>query len=268
MHKLRKAIKAVFLLLKNPWLLNKVLDADEVQRNNYFVKYGNNNGLPTADIELITGNADDTIFPYTFLDGGSTVTDHMLLRALVKKHPDGTYFEIGTWRGESAACVAPLIKQVYSLNLSDKELRAMGLHDDYIRLHRQFSKVHPNVTHLFGNSLHFDFLPYHHNVDVVFVDGDHHYESVKSDTEQAFKLLRNEQSVIVWHDYGNTPADIRWDVLNGIMDGLPADQHRFLYRVSNTLCAIYTRQPLPSYMQPLHVEPRKVFSIHVKSHPV
>ena len=36
----------------------------------------------------------------------------------------------------------------------------------------------------------------------VFVDGGHGYDTVKNDTEWAFKLIEGqEKAVIVWHDY-------------------------------------------------------------------
>jgi glycosyltransferase involved in cell wall biosynthesis len=73
----------------------------------------------------------------------------------------------------------------------------------------------------------------------VFVDGDHSREGVEIDTRNAFKLLRDDQSVIVWHDYGFTPERINWDVFAGILDGCPEERRGDLYQVSNTLCAVY-----------------------------
>jgi len=43
----------------------------------------------------------------------------------------------------------------------------------------------------------------------------------------------------VWHDYGYTPGNIRYEVLAGILDGVEADKHQYLYHVANTKCAIY-----------------------------
>ena len=65
----------------------------------------------------------------------------------------------------------------------------------------------------------FDFADYYGKYDMVFIDGDHHYDSVKKDTETAFKLLKDNRSIIVWHDYGLDPETIRWDVLAAILDG-------------------------------------------------
>jgi hypothetical protein len=141
---------------------------------------------------------------------------------------------------------------------------AMGMDQRYVALHRHFSKDLKNVTHLEGNSLDFDFSPYAGKFDLVFVDGDHHYESVKKDTENAFRLLKDDSAMIVWHDYGHDPSDIRWDVLRGILDGTPREKQKNLCRVSNTLCAIYTTRPLNPEYPDKYRAPANRFSITVK----
>lgn len=37
--------------------------------------------------------------------------------------------------------------------------------------------------------------------DLVFIDGCHHYEYVKKDTQNAIKYLKSG-GMIIWHDYG------------------------------------------------------------------
>ena len=56
------------------------------------------------------------------------------------------------------------------------------------------------VRQLLGNSLAFDFSPYHHAMDMIFVDAGHTYECVKSDTSAALRMIR-PGGVILWHDY-------------------------------------------------------------------
>src|SRR5690606_31227343 len=115
-----------------------------------------------------------------------------------------------------------------------------------IRMHEYFSANHPGIRHLHGDSREFDFRPYHKSQDLVFVDGDHHYDSVVADTQTAFKLLRDDRSMIVWHDYGMSPEHVRWSVFHGILEGTPPEKRRFLYTVSNTLCAVYIPEQLES----------------------
>lgn len=264
MNKLSKLLKAIVLIIKQPALLNKVLDDINVNKQQVNEKYNLPKGLKTIDILDLLPGFNETVEPYCSLDGGSTPIDLALLKGLAKSKKECMYFEIGTWRGESAANVASVAKQVVTLNLPDEEMLRMGLDKNYVGMHRFFSKDLKNVTHLQADSQTFDYKSLDQKFDLIFIDGDHHYESVKNDTINAFKLLKDENSIIVWHDYGNNPSDIRWDVLRGILEGTPAEKHADLYRVSNTLCAIYTTQTIKGeYMEPF-AEPDKYFSINLK----
>ena len=264
MSKLQKLLKAAKLIMQNPALLNKVLDAPEVNKNELKQKYGVKNGLKTVQINDLLPNLNETIEPFSFLDGGSTPLDLVLLKGLAKRFEACEYFEIGTWRGESVANVANIAKHCTSLNLSDEAMLAMGLDKKYIESHRFFSNKLSNVTHLQGNSSTFDYTSLTKKFDLIFIDGDHHYESVKSDTINAFKLLKNEKSIIVWHDYGNTPTDVRWDVLKGILDGTPSNNKNNLYHVSNTLSAIYTTENIKASFVALFEYPSYYFSAEIK----
>lgn len=265
MNKLSKLFKALGLILSKPALLNKVLDDEGVNKEEVLKKYGLEKGLKTIDINELCPGLSQTVSPYASLDGGSTPLDLALLKALAAGIPNCNYFEIGTWRGESVANVAVAAASCTSLNLPDETMLKMGLDKKYVGLHRFFSKDLKNVTHLQGNSLNYDFKPLHKKFDLVFVDGDHHYESVKSDTANVFSLLKDENSMIVWHDYGHTPSDIRWDVLRGILDGTPAEGQKYLFRVSNTLCAIYTRKKLNAFYPEDFMEPKHSFSLKVET---
>ena len=83
-------------------------------------------------------------------------------------------------------------------------------------------------------------------MDLVFIDGDHHYESVLKDSATAFSLLKDSGSIIVWHDYTNGPETIRWEVFRGIWEATPADKRKHLYKVANTQCALYYPFPVHS----------------------
>ena len=95
------------------------------------------------------------------------------------------------------------------------------------------------------------------------MDADHRYKGVTIDTRSAFKLRRDERSVIVWHDYGKGYETVNWQVLRGILDGAPDDAHRKrIFHVSNTLCAVY----LPEAITAGYPEtgwPTKTFEVHL-----
>lgn len=265
MKKISKLFRAIRLILIQPSLLNKVLDDSDINKAEVIKRYQLPDGLSTIDITELIPGFNETVEPFSYLDGGSTPIDLALLKGLAKKIDSCEYFEIGTWRGESAANVALVAKHCTTLNLSDVEMLEMGLDKKYIELHRFFSKGIKNITHIEANSQTFNYESLNKKFDLIFIDGNHHYESVMNDTKNAFALLKNENSMIVWHDYGHNPNDVRWDVLRGILEGTPKDKLDKLYRVSNTLCAIYTNATLKSYQQEKFETPNKSFTIQLAS---
>jgi predicted O-methyltransferase YrrM len=266
MSKLSKLFKAISLIVKQPALLNKVLDDQDVNKQAVIADYNLPKGLKSINIAQLLPSMNITVEPFAALEGGSTPIDLALLKGLAASKPACDYFEIGTWRGESVANVASVAGKCVTLNLPDETMIALGLDKRYVSLHRHFSKDLKNVHHLQGNSQTFDYSSIG-KFDLIFIDGDHHYESVKNDTANAFSLLKNPNSIIVWHDYGNDPSDIRWDVFRGILDGTPAEARKHLYRVSNSLCAIYTTQHLAAEHPESFQIPEKYFAIQVKTIP-
>ena len=263
MMKIFKFLRAAGLLFTRPYLANVLLEQNDFNKNIVNKKYGFQNGLPKIDWSQLTEKKEFIIPTYSFLEGGSLPTDYLLLRILTEKFASCRYFEIGTWRGESAANVAPSAKEVFTLNLPAKTMREQKLSEQYIELQGFFSRGIPNIKHLEGDSSLFDFKPFQGTCDVIFIDGDHHYESVKRDTENCFALLKDSKSVMVWHDYGYSTETIRWEVLRGIFDGLPAHEHKHLYSVSNTLCAIYYPYPVTAFPPEYPQTPRDNFSINI-----
>ena len=265
MTKLGKLFKAIGLILKQPSLLNKVLDDADINKAEVIKKYQLPNGFATVDITELIPGFNETVEPFSYLDGGSTPIDLALLKGLAKKTDNCEYFEIGTWRGESVANIASVAKHCTTINLPDAEMLEMGLDKKYVELHRFFSKGIKNITHIQANSQTFNYESLNKKFDLIFIDGNHHYESVMNDTRNAFALLKDENSMIVWHDYGHNPNDVRWDVLRGILEGTPKGKIKKLYRVSNTLCAIYTNSNIKSYQQENFETPNKSFTIMLSS---
>ncbi len=267
LNKLNKLGTLFQLLLKEPKLLLKILEADERWKF-----YSQNNGyppaLPVIDIQHLLPRAELSLNTYSFLDGGSLITDLLLLKALAKRFDDCTYFEIGTWRGESVCNVADVAKACYTLNLPSEEMRAFGLSESYIDQYAFFSKDTPNIIHLEGNSKHFDFSSLGKQFDLIFIDGDHHYEMVKNDTEKVFAHLVHENSIVVWHDYAFSPEKIRYEVLSGIWEGIPEELRTHLYHVSNTKCAIFTRDSFPTRAFKAYENPKLRFKVSTNLNPM
>lgn len=230
-------------------------------------RYGLNNGLPTVDILELFPNFETKIDNYSYLDGTSHVTDIAIVKLLAQQFPDGKYIEFGTWRGESIANVAPVINEAYSISFSEQEMKSINSPETVIRATRFFSKNIPNTVNIEHNSQTYDFTNLHKKFDLIFVDADHQYPGVTIDTRNAFKLLKDESSIIVWHDCCLSFEEPNWQVLRGIMDGAPDDARNKICHISNSLCAIYLNKKMhPSF--PEKNIPNKTFSIHLKANKI
>ncbi len=265
MKKLKKIIKALIEILKNPWLLNNILSDDSVWNRYIIKKYKINYGLPLLDINQICPNFSETLECFAFLDGSCLPTDIALLKSLSKRFEKCKYFEIGTWRGESIINVAENSEECYTLNLSKSEMSSLGLSEKYADLHGFFSNGKENIKHLTGNSLTFDFKGINKKFDLIFIDGNHHYDYIKSDTEKIFEHLVHDNSIIVWHDYSYTPEELRPEILAAILDGTPSEYRKYLYHVSNTICAIFIRSEFPTGKLKAPIIPNKIFKVKIEN---
>ena len=262
--KIAKGIKGLLLMLKYPSALQRIYLDEDVHRSEVLRKYNLPQGLPVVDIADLLKTIDETITPSSFLEGSSSPMDMLLLKGLAKRFQGGAYFEIGTWRGESVVNVASAGMQCTTMNLPAELMRERNIPEKIISQHWFYSKRNPAIHHVYGDSRTFDFKSLGKKFDFIFIDGDHNFEFVKNDTAKMFELIKDEHSIIVWHDYGNTPEDIRWEVLHGILESAPEQYRKNLYRVSNTMCAIFTRENIRSYFSEFPQIPRHEFSVHVK----
>jgi predicted O-methyltransferase YrrM len=234
-----KVFKAMGQIIKNPYVLNHILNDEVLLKKAFLKEFAAYKTLKMISLEQLMPENEIIIEPYGYLGGSSLPTDFALLQSLCRSREVEDYFEIGTWRGESAANVAPFVKNCYTLNLGDDDIRKLGLAESYVLNHRFFSKDIPNVTHLFGNSKEFDYKKLGKKFDLIFVDGDHHTDSVENDTRIVVNLLKSSDSVIVWHDALSDPGTPRYEVLLGIFRGLPEHMKSKVYLVENTLCAVF-----------------------------
>lgn len=266
MNKFSKLLKALSLILQKPYLLNNVLRDEIVFKEDFqrafpFVAF--------KQIRLVDLMESDevTITPYAFFSGSSLATDFALLQLLCRKYQVEDYLEIGTWRGESAANVAPYVNSVYSFNLGDEQLLSLGLDKNYVESHRFFSKDFPNIHHVFGDSQTFDFDQLNKKFDLIFIDGDHSTKAVRLDSKNMLSYLKNDQSILVWHDAKVDTEYPRYEVLMGIYQALPIEMHQHIYLVENSLCAVYIPAKISDESPILNRLPRNFFELTIKKRP-
>jgi len=133
--------------------------------------------------------------------------------ALIKDNLCNTIFEIGTYDGRTTRAMAMNLSdrasKIYTLNLPpdvlDVELETsntdVGLSKKVVSGDRFIGTPEEcKIVQLWGDSAVFDFFPYYKKMDLVFIDGAHSKEYVKSDTQNAMNLIKTEGGFIVWHD--------------------------------------------------------------------
>jgi len=122
-------------------------------------------------------------------------------------------FEIGTYDGWATLHLAlntPEDAKITTLDLKREDVANvhLGLEKQDLKYinkstigdNYRNTEVEYKINQVYGDSATFDFSPLYNSVDLVFIDGSHHYDYVKSDSENAMKMV-NERGVIVWHDF-------------------------------------------------------------------
>jgi hypothetical protein len=252
-------------LITNPKNIIKVIDEEEDWKSYVVKKYGLNSGLPTLDLLDLCPNFNEQVYPYTYLAGTSRTIDIALLKALARRYRKCAYLEIGSWRGESVCNVATIADRCVSISLSNQEMANLGVSEKFIANTHLFSKEKSNITIIGHDSHTFDYSPFLNAIDLLFIDGDHRYEGVKIDSVNAFRLLRDNESIIVWHDYSFITETIRWSVLAGILDGSPVEKRSKLYHISNTMCAAFVPGSFETSSDVFLQIPTKIFSLNISA---
>lgn len=175
----------------------------------------------------------------TFIPGGSLILDYVFLKALAEKYESKVYLEIGTYIGESINILTDCCEKLYSITASkDKEYgmaswcKRRNLPDYSERL-----TYNEKIIHFYGDSKLFDYSKITDDVDLFFIDGDHSYEGVYSDTRNIFNM-KKEDSIVVWHDFRTDSLQYREELVMGVKDAL-GDKFQNVYVTNVNLCGIY-----------------------------
>jgi predicted O-methyltransferase YrrM len=177
------------------------------------------------------------------------VHDRTVLTAITRLINPQTFFEIGTFLGDTTLAITRNNPQLrmYTLDLASTETRheaKLELTDeDWLFKRwdrgREFhgAPESARIEQLFGDSATFDFTPYYGKMDMVFIDGSHSYSYVKSDTSAAFKML-SDTGTILWHDYPTFPGVFAY------LNELGRNPDRKIQHIAGTALAMYSRRDL------------------------
>lgn len=176
--------------------------------------------------------------------GQLPVTESAVLASVCRHLRPHRIFEIGTYRGASALTMAmntPQETEILTLDLDPArrvdtkyrlEMGDIGGVPFVVGGSYRGTDFEPKIRQLYGDSALFDFQPFYGSADLVFVDGSHGYENVKSDSENAFHLVR-PGGVVLWDDYHPEwgPEVMRY--LNEIGDS------KRVFQITSTRLAVY-----------------------------
>lgn len=212
-------------------------------------RIANRETLPFRTFDSLFPGFGQTTIRLTRWDGhptGVRLNELTYLAYLATSFPATRIFEFGTSVGRTTLNLClnlPPGGRVYSLDLPDHTAdnpdhrpyaaNQIAEVENYRRAEylSQSSEKLP-VELLRGNSLEFDFT-YQGSMDLIFVDGGHSYDVVKSDSENAFRMLKPEGGVVVWHDYWQYNA---LDVVLAIND---LAKEREIVQIKGTRMAIH-----------------------------
>lgn len=155
------------------------------------------------------------------VSGNVTVTELAVIASLVKLNQPKICFEIGTFDGRTTENMAnnqPVDGLCYTLDLPPPEKPAdlatgTGLtlasgDESYILKEKSGGRISSSaladkkIIQLYGDSAKYDYSALKGQVDLMFIDGSHSYEYVKSDTEVAWEMVK-PGGMILWHDYNS-----------------------------------------------------------------
>lgn len=175
------------------------------------------------------------------------LTELLVLAGICKYLKPRRIFEIGTYKGSSTLVMAmhtPDDTEIFTLDLNPTQRETTkyqldigditGLQFTVGELYRG-TEFEGKIRQLYGDSACFNFEAFYDSVDLLFIDGNHAYENVKSDSDNAFRMLRGG-GVIIWDDY-----HLEWGP--GVVKHLnELNKSKTLYQILGTRFAIYKNE--------------------------
>ena len=175
--------------------------------------------LPQVPLAQVVDPAEPVvILEPEFARGNVSVLEMLAIAQIARRHRPRACFEIGTFDGRTTLNLAANSSgRIFTLDLPAADIGrtrfpvAAGdrAFVDKPQPGRRFqaSPLRPRIVQLLGDSASFDYGPHLGRIDLVFVDGSHAYDYVRSDLDIAHRLLRRGAAggpvgTILVHDYG------------------------------------------------------------------
>lgn len=210
--RLPKRLDVARLLVTNPRLVF-TSTLDRLHEEGYL------GGIPVRPISFISASRDHEVKLQCLSSDiqGVTVSELLLIGWLASYYAPMNIFEFGTADGRTTLNLAlnsPDACRIYTIDLPDQD-RLDFHHTEKASVGEERYPIpykesvgacfvdHPvssKITQILGDTASFDFSPFAKSMDLIFIDANHDYEYVRSDTQNALRM-RSDRGIVVWHDY-------------------------------------------------------------------
>lgn len=204
------------------------------------------NKVRSLDLGLFLSKNNSEIFlpNLTFIKGGSGTLDYAFLKACALYFNSKTYLEVGTYIGESINIISDVCEKCYSVTAGKDSPYYMRdwCKNENIPDYSDYLTTASNIYHCYcRDSKEFNYDCIDEKIDLFFIDGDHSYTGVKTDTEKIWNKSKGD-SIIIWHDF---KTDGVTAVAKAVYDVLGEDNFQNVFCVDNNICGIY----IPEHLQ-------------------
>jgi hypothetical protein len=215
---------------------------DILRRNYLNHRFDRRSPLPLIQDDLLTRiYSVEVSFPprrYLMLPGTQTIDGLFFLASLAVAMEAKSVFEIGTFTGVSTWTLARNVPAavVHTLDIPPSDIPSWDLDVDDVHRGSQEGLVYPhlpssgNIVQHWADSATFDFSPFYDSIDLVYVDGAHSEDYVRSDSENASRMS-SDNGVVVWDDY--------WRLSPGVVKVLHERAGLGLVRVPGTRLVVH-----------------------------
>lgn len=205
--------RKVFLKLRKKGFRKRFFQSDF-----FFEQVRADSKIPRKNLSEIVQCPKIKLENFLSRNGNLSPEELMVIASIVAAYQPKRILEIGTFDGNTTlqmALNAPEEAKIYTLDLPRGEVMTkepvldsdLQFISDEKKNQRKFesTEVAHKIEQHFGDSTKLDFSLFSKEgpLDLIFIDGGHSYECVKSDTENALKIL-SDKGIILWHDF--TPS--------------------------------------------------------------
>lgn len=209
-----RRFKACAFALQYPLLLRKALQSSvEFLYAEGILKKG---GIAKRPVDqLFDIKKEVKLQNYGTREGNVTYYELLVLSSIVANSAPQRLLEIGTFDGNTTlqmALNAPSNATLHTIDLPcNQTMTSVPILNEDVKYVTDKAKqgrkyigtpVESKIVQHFGDSTTYDFRKFimEGRIDLCFIDGGHSYECVKSDTENALKVL-SPRGMILWHDF-------------------------------------------------------------------